>query len=159
MLPKLTYTQRLIGFGVCMGLGYILSLMGTLMLLGGGPKAIRNFAALYVIGNIVALSGTGFLVGPQSQCKKMFHKCRRYACIFYLTMLAAVFVAAVAGAHVIIVLLLLIVQALAAVWYTASYIPYGRKFIVNTCCMPCKLTAIAIPINPTASSSLHAWVW
>ena len=39
---------------------------------------IRNFAALYVLGNIIALCSTGFLVGPKNQCKKMFDKTRRY---------------------------------------------------------------------------------
>lgn len=35
-----------------------------------------------------------------------------------------------------IILLVLIVQMCAAVWYTASYIPYGRAMIKGTLC-PC----------------------
>lgn len=35
-----------------------------------------------------------------------------------------------------IILLVLICQVCAAVWYTASYIPYGRAMIKNTLC-PC----------------------
>lgn len=40
------------------------------------------------------------------------------------------------GAPVEIVLLLLILQLMAAIWYTASYIPYGRAMIRNAVC-PC----------------------
>ncbi|KAG5176745.1 Got1/Sft2-like family-domain-containing protein [Tribonema minus] len=136
--PTLTYQQRVIGFVTTMIVGYILSFVGTLLLIGGGPAGIRGFAVLYVLGNLIALSGTGFLIGPKSHCKKMFHKNRRFAAIFYLVMLLVVFIAAVAGAFVAIVLVLLVIQCIAAVWYTASYIPYGRTMIINTFCGPCK---------------------
>ena len=62
--PNLTYKQRLIG---CVGsgiVGWVLALMGTLTLIGGpSQKNITTFAILYVVGNIVALAGTGFLLG------------------------------------------------------------------------------------------------
>ena len=48
---------------------------GTLVLIGGpSPKNITTFAILYVVGNIIALCATGFLLG-----KTIFHvvyKCR-----------------------------------------------------------------------------------
>merc|ERR1711916_374356 len=78
MCPSLTYQQRVIGFCICFGFGYLLSFMGTLTLIGGiNDKNIRNFAVLYILGNIIALTATGFLVGPRQQCKKMFAKTRR----------------------------------------------------------------------------------
>ena len=40
-------------------------------------QGIRNFTALYVLGNVIALCSTGFLLGPRRQCKKMFHPTRR----------------------------------------------------------------------------------
>jgi len=69
-----------------------LCLQGTLSLFGGN---IRNFAAMYVLGNIIALCSTGFLVGPKNQCKKMFDEQRRWSCIFYMVMLVTVFAVAV----------------------------------------------------------------
>lgn len=57
---------------------------------------IRNFAALYVVGNIIALCSTGFLVGPKNQCKKMFDKTRRFSTIAYIVMLITVFACAIA---------------------------------------------------------------
>jgi hypothetical protein len=64
------------------------------MLISATPAGIRNFAGLYVIGNIIALCATGFLVGPRNQCKKMFDETRRWSCAFYLAMLIIVFVTA-----------------------------------------------------------------
>ncbi|CAM9206622.1 unnamed protein product [Heterosigma akashiwo] len=139
---SLTYSQRVIGFCVCFGLGYFLSFLSTLSLLKMSAEGLREFASLYVLGNLVAIGSTLFLIGPKRHCKKMFHKTRRWAAIIYLTMLVAVFVSALLGAHIAVVLFLLLIQVLAAIWYTASYIPYGRKMIVNclqtTCFRPCK---------------------
>ena len=55
---------------------------------------MTQFAGMYVLGNMIALCATGFLVGPKNQCKKMFDQTRRYSCIFYLVMLVVVFVVA-----------------------------------------------------------------
>lgn len=40
--------------------------------------------------------------------------------------------------HILLVLFLLLLEVCAAVWYSVSYIPYGRTFIKNTCLRPCK---------------------
>jgi len=41
------------------GLGYMLSIMGTLVLAKGySDKNVRTFAELYIIGNLVAISAT-----------------------------------------------------------------------------------------------------
>jgi len=45
--------------------------------------------------------------------------------------------------HVALVLFLLIIEILAAIWYSASYVPFGRTFILKMCrryclcCIPC----------------------
>ncbi|TFJ85970.1 hypothetical protein NSK_002790 [Nannochloropsis salina CCMP1776] len=141
MCPSLTYQQRMIGFVGCFCLGYLLSFIGTLSLISMTADGIRNFAALYVVGNIIALCSTGFLVGPKSQCKKMFDKTRRYSTILYIIMLIVVFAVALARQNVFLVLFLLIIQVLVAVWYTLSYVPFGRQAVVgcmqNTLFKPC----------------------
>jgi hypothetical protein len=68
----------------------------------------------------------------------MFHKTRRISCIVYLVLLVTTFAVAVAGVNAAIVILLLLLQAVAATWYMLSYIPYARKFVISTCCGPCK---------------------
>ena len=72
--PKLSYKQRIIGFCVCCGFGYILSFAGTMILVSGGPNSetIRSFAALYIIGNFIAIAATLFLIGPKKQYVSFF---------------------------------------------------------------------------------------
>jgi len=96
-MPNMTYKQRLYGFGACFALGWLLSFMGTMTLIGGPTSQnITAFVALYVVGNVVALCATGFLLGPRRQCAKMWHPTRRYSTAFFLVMLIIVFAVAVA---------------------------------------------------------------
>lgn len=141
--PKLTYEQRVYGFISCCGFGYLLSFLGTMVLFSPAPRdeKIRNFAALYIIGNAIALSATLFLIGPRRQCQKMFDKTRRISTIVWLCTLVLTFVLAVAGVDAGLVMLMLLVQISASIWYSASYIPYGRRMIIkifqSTCFQPC----------------------
>eukprot|EP01036_Dinobryon_divergens_P025914 gene25914-34508_t len=140
--PNLTFQQRLMGFAGCAGMGWVLSLMGTFTLIGGhSEKNIITFVILYIIGNVIALCATGFLLGPKSQCRQMFHVTRRYTTTFYLIMLIVVFSVAVAKQHIGIVLTLLFIEILAAIWYSISYIPFARKAVIafakRTICKPC----------------------
>lgn len=50
-LPSLSYQTRVIGFGVCFGVGFLLSMLSTMYLLSF--NAI-NFAVLYTLGNILS---------------------------------------------------------------------------------------------------------
>mmetsp|Transcript_9124 Transcript_9124/g.31128 ORF Transcript_9124/g.31128 Transcript_9124/m.31128 type:complete len:175 (-) Transcript_9124:30-554(-) len=136
--PKLTYQQRIIGFVCCAGLGYLLSFMGTLFLLQASAEGLRAFIALYIVGNFIALAATLFLIGPASQCKKMWHETRRFSTAFYLIMLIIVFAVAVAGVNVFVVLFLLLIEICAGMWYFLSYIPYGRKAVLGCLKAPCK---------------------
>ena len=129
--PNLTYTQRIIGFSIAAGCGYLLSFVGTLTLIGGfSEQNVATFAALYVCGNLIALFATGFLLGPKNQCVKMWEIRRRYTTAFYLFMLIVVLVAAVAkydlDGKIYLILFLLFIQICAGCWYGLSYIPYGR---------------------------------
>lgn len=73
---------------------------GTLTLFGGLTNAnIRTFVILYVIGNVIALCATGFLLGPKSQCMKMWDPTRRYSTAFYLAMLIIVLAVAVSVSY------------------------------------------------------------
>ena len=93
--PNLTYTQRIIGFAICAGCGYLMSFIGTLTLIGGFSETnVATFAALYVSGNMIALFATGFLIGPKKQCVNMWKPTRRFTTAFYLIMLLVVLVVA-----------------------------------------------------------------
>ena len=68
---KLTWEQRLTGFGVCVGGAVVCSLVSWLFLFS--PVA---FAMLYSAGNIFGIVGSLFLLGPVGQAKRMFAKRR-----------------------------------------------------------------------------------
>ena len=74
----------------------------------------------------------------------MWDKTRRWSTGFYLSMLLIVFCVAVTQQHIAIIITMLFVEILAAVWYSASYIPFGRKIILgclrSTICGPCFAT-------------------
>lgn len=143
MCPKLTYQQRIIGFGCCAAIGWILSFIGTLTLIGGfSAENLRTFVALYVIGNVIALCATGFLLGPKQQCIKMWAPTRRYSTAFYLIMLIVVLVVALTKQNIFLILFLLVIEIMAALWYSLSFIPFGRKMCLAFLrkigiCMPC----------------------
>lgn len=63
---QLTRKQRFIGFGICFGVGCVISLLSTLLIWTGN---LPGYAIMYTFGNLVALVGTGFLVGFLSQFK------------------------------------------------------------------------------------------
>mmetsp|Transcript_53435 Transcript_53435/g.68582 ORF Transcript_53435/g.68582 Transcript_53435/m.68582 type:complete len:138 (-) Transcript_53435:290-703(-) len=116
------------------GLGYLLSIMGTLILVGGyTDKNIRMFAELYIIGNIIAISATAFFVGCRKLYQRMTAKTRRIGTAVWFSLMIAIFVCAILHVPIIIIFILLILETLAGIWYAASYIPYGRRMIV-TCC-------------------------
>jgi general stress protein CsbA len=91
-----------------------------------------------VCGNITALIGTGFLLGPKTQCKRMWDPTRRFSAAFYLTMLIVVFAVAVSGQNVGIVLVMLMIEICAATWYGLSYVPFGRKIVIEFAKRTCK---------------------
>jgi len=99
----------------------------TQELLLGNPKP---FVLMYTVGNLVALSGSFFLTGPNAQFKKMFHESRKAASVVYLvtlfTTLSVVFVPSFTG-KAFVLLLLCIIETLALTWYCLSY---GKHFLI-----------------------------
>ena len=132
--PDLSYTTRLYGFIGCTGIGFLLSSIGSFILFSGfTEKNITTFIILYIIGNFMSIGGTLFLSGPKSQCVKMWDKSRRFSTCFYLIMLVVVFVVAVTKQHIAVILSMLVIEILAATWYSLSFIPYGRNMVIGCC--------------------------
>ena len=132
--PKLTYQQRLYGFIGCFCCGWFMSVLGSIMLF---KREIRTFAVLYGFGQFIALCGTFFLSGPKKACKMVFAKKRIGAACTYIGMIIIVIACGLAKVQAGIVIVLLIVQLCAAVWYAASYFPYGRTILKNCITKPC----------------------
>jgi len=124
----LTRTQRLYGFGGCLAIGFLLSLLGSILLFVG---QLGSFAVLYAMGTIVALIGTGFLIGFFTQIKLMFKPVRVIASVVFLASIGLVFVGAFVLGNEILCIIFVIIEYLAYTWYTLSYIPYARDAILK----------------------------
>jgi Got1/Sft2-like family len=135
-LPTLSLRERLLGCATCMVCGYILS-FGSFMrmkdLVVGNPVPL---VVNVTIGNVIALCGTCFLTGPQSQARRMFHKTRKLASVAYLGSLAVTLFLLMLPHFVLrglLLFLLMIGQYVAITWYCLSYIPFAREFVTNGC--------------------------
>lgn len=149
--PTMTFRDRIIGSIICMLIGLCLSISsaGSLtVLLLGNPIP---FAITYTLGNIFSISSTCFLYGPQSQFKKMFATTRLIAtCIFFAMMIITLVLALYKGdifLRVLWIILAIIFQYLALIWYQISFIPFARDivktFFVEYCCFSfCKNSTI-----------------
>jgi len=135
-LPSLSLREKLLGCATCMVCGYLLS-FGSLMrlkdLISGNPVPI---VVNVTVGNVIALCGTCFLSGPQSQAQRMFHKSRKLASIFYLGSLVVTVILLLLPHFILrglLLLLLMIGQYVAITWYCLSYIPFARRFVSDGC--------------------------
>ncbi|BGP04064.1 Protein transport protein SFT2 [Rhodotorula toruloides] len=119
----LTRTQRLYGFGICVAVGFALSLLGAIFFALG---QVALFATLYVVGVVASLVGTGFLLGFMKQLRMMWDPVRRYAAAIFLLCIALTFVFAFVISIDVLVIVFAVCTYLAYAWYSLSYIPYAR---------------------------------
>ncbi|KZV85099.1 SFT2-domain-containing protein [Exidia glandulosa HHB12029] len=125
----LTRTQRIWGFIICSGLGFVISLLGSILLFL--PGFLTSFVLLYTLGLIISLVGTGFLIGFFKQLTLMFKPVRVVATLVFLGTMVAIFVVAFVVGNDLLCLILVIVEYLAYTWYCLSYIPYARTGILK----------------------------
>mmetsp|Transcript_9077 Transcript_9077/g.12932 ORF Transcript_9077/g.12932 Transcript_9077/m.12932 type:complete len:202 (+) Transcript_9077:212-817(+) len=132
--PKLTFQQRVIGFFSCFALGYLITFTSFsyfIELMEGNPVP---FVLVYTIGNILALLSSMFLCGPKRQLKNMFDEKRNMTSTVYLSCLGATLVVCfipfgtkLSVVKLLVLVLLLMAQFCASIWYSLSYIPLGRR--------------------------------
>ncbi|PVU99976.1 hypothetical protein BB559_000232 [Furculomyces boomerangus] len=126
----LTRTERLYAFGACIIAGFILMIVGVAMLFSSNTS---GFAIMYSIGNLLSLFSLGFLVGFKKQIKMAFAPVRLIAGLVYLVFLILTLIIAFTNGSGLICLIFVLIQFCALVWYSASYIPFGRKVIKSMC--------------------------
>ncbi|KAH7929763.1 SFT2-domain-containing protein [Leucogyrophana mollusca] len=124
----LTRTQRLYGFVGCLIVGFVLSILGSILLFTG---MLASFAILYTLGIVVSLIGTGFVIGFANQIKTMFKPVRLVATVIFLGSIGLVFVGAFVLGNEILCIVFVIIEYLAYTWYTLSYIPYARSAVLK----------------------------
>lgn len=131
--PKLTYQQRLIGFGACFVIGYLITFLSFnyfIDLIEGNPVP---FVLIYTLGNIISLLSSLFLCGPKKLLLNMFDEKRKVVTTIYLSSLLVTliicFIEFQKDAKLVVLVLLLIVQLCSSVWYSLSYIPFARRAV------------------------------
>ncbi|KAL4506492.1 hypothetical protein ABPG72_000063 [Tetrahymena utriculariae] len=129
--PNLTFTQRLIGFGCCTALGWWIQAMSFASILGVVTGNPYKFAIAFTIGNLITILATCFLIGFTNQFKKMMELDRRITSIVYISAMAATLLIAFLTHSALLVFICIVVEICAYIWYTASYIPYGRSCLTN----------------------------
>mmetsp|Transcript_286 Transcript_286/g.407 ORF Transcript_286/g.407 Transcript_286/m.407 type:complete len:89 (+) Transcript_286:111-377(+) len=74
-----------------------------------------------------------FLCGPKKQFKNMFDKKRKVVTIVYLstlfTSIVICFITFNQDIKLAVLVLLLMVQVCASIWYSLSYIPFARRAV------------------------------
>ncbi|KIY66106.1 SFT2-domain-containing protein [Cylindrobasidium torrendii FP15055 ss-10] len=124
----LSKTTRLYGFIACLVIGFVFSLLGSIVLFLG---QLAIFAVLFVLGTLISLVGTGFLIGFLKQLKMMFKPIRVVATVVFIASIVLVFLGAFLIGSDILCLIFVIIEYLAYTWYTLSYIPYARSFVLK----------------------------
>ena len=127
IFPSLSLKERLIGFGLCFGLGLLFQFMSLGSILGVLLGRPNKFAFLYTCGNLISIFGTFFLVGPTRQLKNMANPYRRKATTVFLSAIVLTFISLYLLHSRILTIISVIIQFGAYIYYIMSYIPYGQE--------------------------------
>ncbi|KNC46783.1 vesicle transporter SFT2A [Thecamonas trahens ATCC 50062] len=129
---KLSYRERLYGFGIMFSVGCVLGIMSTFFVWDipkGKPAA---FAITYSLGSLCAIGSSAFLAGPWKQIKSMMKETRIIASSVYVVAIGFTLYFALGPNEPVLVLMCIIIQFLAGIWYCLSYIPYARRCVKST---------------------------
>lgn len=131
-LFDLSLFQRVTLFAITFAAGVVLLAVSVSFL----PLILvvpHKFVASFTMGNVLAIGSSWILVGPRAQIRAMFHPVRAVAAGAYLASLVfAVFAAFFGGRfRYILVLVALVVEVAALLWFSLSFIPYSRQIIAS----------------------------
>ena len=134
-IPSLGRKERLVGFLALLGLGVLFFILAGLLVPLIVLKA-RRFALLFSLGSVCTLGSFSFLWGPWAHLTHIFSLQRVPFTVGYLSTLLLTLYAAVGLHSTPLTLLFGILQLLALLWYTCSYVPGGTAglwFVTKIC--------------------------
>ncbi|CUG89071.1 Got1/Sft2-like family protein, putative [Bodo saltans] len=120
----MSWTTRLQGFVMFTALSVFSSFMGWIALSTG---YMWKYSVLTTLGQVMSICSTVLLMGPQKQLESMFDKTRKDATLVYLASMLMTLFVAFATRSAVLCALCGLVEYGALVWYSLSYIPYGRE--------------------------------
>lgn len=140
LFADLTWQTRIQGFALFAALGFVSNALSWIAL---GTGMYTKYAVLATMGNLMSVCSTMMLMGPKRQCERMFDPVRREASIVFIaSMFLTIFVAMVLKSTVLVALCST-VQYLALIWYSLSYVPYGREMAMS-CVRGCGRMIMAV---------------
>lgn len=120
----MSWTTRLQGFVLFTALGMFASFMGWIALSTG---YMWKYSVLTTLGQVLSCLSTVLLMGPQKQLESMFDPVRRDATYLYLASMILTIFVAFSTQSAVLCALCGIAQYVALIWYSLSFIPYGRE--------------------------------
>lgn len=121
-MTDLSYTQRISGFFMLMGMGILFVVLGLFLWMS--PK---KFAFFVTCGNIFCLCSTMFLAGVKQQLQTMFQANRFEAACLYLVSVVLTLVSAVWLKSSLLCIIFALVQLACILWYALSFLPFARQ--------------------------------
>lgn len=128
IFKDLTWTQRMQGFLVLLSMALFTTLMSWFAL---GMSSYWKYSVLSTLGSFLSMLSTIVLMGPSTQLAYMFDEYRFNASVMYIGSLFLAFFVAIIFQSVLLCILCGIIQYMALIWYSLSYVPYGRETLVN----------------------------
>ncbi|CAJ1015990.1 conserved hypothetical protein [Leishmania braziliensis MHOM/BR/75/M2904] len=121
-MTDLTYTQRITGFFMMMGMGILFILLSMVMWMW--PK---KFSFFMTCGNIFCLCSIMFLAGCAQQLRTMFEANRFEAACLYVISVFMTLLSALWLQSRLLCILFAVAQLASILWYALSFIPYARQ--------------------------------
>lgn len=128
LFKELTWTQRMQGFLLLLSMALFTTLMSWCAL---GMASYWKYSVLTSLGSILSTLSTIVLMGPSTQLAYMFDEYRFNATVMYIGSLFLAFFVAIIFQSLPLCILCGVIQYMALVWYSLSYVPYGRETLVN----------------------------
>lgn len=117
----LTFKQRLIGGGICMGVGILLSILSFISFASGD---LTTFAIIYTLGTIASIAGSFFIVGPKKHMEAFKDETLRIPHIVSTGVLVGcilmVFISALAIKSTALAIIFVIAELIALVFFTLT---------------------------------------
>uniref|UniRef100_A0A0N5AKM1 Vesicle transport protein n=1 Tax=Syphacia muris TaxID=451379 RepID=A0A0N5AKM1_9BILA len=107
----------------CLFLSLLCSALGSVLIF---HTKIVGFTVMVSVGNIISILGTFFLSPPLKQLKNMLEKGHLIVFILYVVLTVLTLIAGLVLKNPFLSVAFVIGEYLAMIWYTASYIPFGR---------------------------------
>lgn len=128
LFKGLSWSQRIQGYAIFLSLGIFATMMSWIAISFGW---YWKYTVLSTLGSIMSVLSTVVLMGPSAQLAYMFDDTRKWATTMYLGSLIMTLIVAFAFKSFFLCFLCGILQFTTLLWYSLSYIPYGREAVIT----------------------------